>query len=65
MKKNGRKIKPGELERRENAIGYLFILPWLIGLVALVVWPMVQSFQYSLNKIRLLPQGRYCGQTLF
>lgn len=57
MKKNGRKIKPGQLERRENAIGYLFILPWLVGIVLLVLWPMVQSFQYSLNKIRLLPQG--------
>lgn len=52
-----RKTKPGQLERRENAIGYLFILPWLIGLVVLVLWPMIQSFQYSLNKIRLLPQG--------
>lgn len=57
MKKNGRKIKPGQLERRENAIGYLFILPWLVGIVLLVLWPMIQSFQYSLNKIRLLPQG--------
>lgn len=57
MKRNGRKIKPGQLERRENAIGYLFILPWLVGIVLLVLWPMIQSFQYSLNKIRLLPQG--------
>ena len=55
--KNNRKIKPGQLERRENAIGYLFILPWLIGILVLVLWPMVQSFGYSLNKIRLLPQG--------
>lgn len=54
---NKRKTKPGQLERRENAIGYLFILPWLIGLVVLVLWPMIQSFQYSLNRIRLLPQG--------
>ena len=55
--KNNRKVKPGQLERRENAIGYLFILPWLIGIIVLVLWPMVQSFGYSLNKIRLLPQG--------
>ena len=55
--KNNRKIKPGQLERRENAIGYLFILPWLIGILVLVLWPMVQSFGYSLNKIKLLPQG--------
>ena len=47
-----RKTKPGQLERRENAVGYLFILPWLVGLVVLVLWPIVQSFQFSLNKIR-------------
>lgn len=57
MMKNKRKIKPGQLERRENAVGYLFILPWLIGIVVLVLWPIVQSFIFSLNKIKLLPQG--------
>lgn len=57
MMNNKRKTKPGQLERRENAVGYLFILPWLIGIVVLVLWPMVQSFIYSLNKIKLLPQG--------
>ena len=57
MMKNSRKTKPGQLERRENAIGYLFISPWLIGILVLVLWPIAQSFGYSLNKIRLLPQG--------
>lgn len=57
MMNNKRKTKPGQLERRENAVGYLFILPWLIGIVVLVLWPIVQSFIYSLNKIKLLPQG--------
>ena len=57
MEKGKRVVKPGQLERRENRVGYLFILPWLIGFLALVAWPMIQSFQYSLNKIKLLPQG--------
>ena len=57
MAKGKRVVKPGQLERRENRVGYLFILPWLIGFLALVAWPMIQSFQYSLNKIKLLPQG--------
>lgn len=56
MKKE-RKIKPGQLERRENNVGYLFILPWLLGFLLLVLWPMLQSFQFSLNKIKLLPTG--------
>lgn len=56
MKKE-RKVKPGQLERRENNVGYLFILPWLLGFLLLVLWPMLQSFQFSLNKIKLLPTG--------
>ena len=55
--KREKKIKPGQLEKRENNDGYLFILPWLIGFLVLVLWPMVQSFQFSLNKIKLLPTG--------
>ena len=55
--KREKKIKPGQLEKRENNVGYLFILPWLIGFLVLVLWPMVQSFQFSLNKIKLLPTG--------
>lgn len=52
-----KKIKPGQLDRRENNMGYFFILPWVIGFVVLVLWPMIQSFQFSLNKIKLLPTG--------
>lgn len=55
--KRTKKLKPGQLERNENRVGYLFILPWVLGLVGLVLWPMIQSFQFSLNKIKLLPQG--------
>lgn len=38
--------------------GILFISPWLIGFVVLVLWPLVQSFYFSLNTIRLRPTGR-------
>lgn len=47
-KKRGFKINPG----------ILFISPWLIGFVTLVVWPLIQSFYFSLNTIRLRPTGR-------
>lgn len=38
--------------------GILFISPWLIGFVVLVIWPLIQSFYFSLNTIRLRPTGR-------
>ena len=38
--------------------GLLFISPWLIGFVVLVLWPLVQSFYFRLNTIRLRPTGR-------
>lgn len=38
--------------------GILFISPWLIGFFLLVLWPLIQSFYFSLNTIRLRPTGR-------
>ena len=52
------KVKQGKLKRRENMLGYVFILPWLIGLVGLVLYPLVQSFNFSLHKVTMLPIGR-------
>lgn len=45
-------------------VGYLFVMPWIIGVLLLVIYPICQSFRYSLNTIRLLPQGmamKYVG----
>lgn len=58
MNKKPAKIKPGKLKQRENMMGYIFILPWLIGIIVLVIYPLLQSFQFSLNNIRMLPTGR-------
>lgn len=57
-KEKVKKYKPGKLKRRENLMGYVFILPWLIGIVGLVLYPLIQSFNFSLNNIRSLPTGR-------
>lgn len=43
--------------KRTTIYGYLFILPWLIGFFALVLYPMIQSFYYSLNDMRITPHG--------
>lgn len=54
----------GKLERREAMAGVLFILPWIIGAILFLAYPMITSFSYSLNNIRLTPLGktfRYVG----
>ena len=43
--------------KRTTIYGYLFILPWLIGFFTLVLYPMIQSFYYSLNDMRITPHG--------
>lgn len=48
MKKRIKKISPG----------LLFIAPWLIGFLFLVLWPLMQSFFFSLNNVRIRPTGR-------
>lgn len=43
--------------KRETIYGYLFIMPWLLGFLGLVLYPMAQSFYYSLNNMRIAPTG--------
>lgn len=56
-KQKVKKIKPGKLEKHEARIGYLFIAPWLIGVVLFLIKPMVESFQYALASIKMTPSG--------
>ena len=54
-KKQLRKIKPGRLERREARIGWIFIIPWLLGAAIFLAYPLMTSFWYALNNIRITP----------
>ena len=49
------KIKPGRLEAREARVGYLFVLPWIIGVLAFLIYPLGQSFRYMWYNIRITP----------
>lgn len=42
---------------KEAIVGYLFILPFIIGFISLFVMPLVRSFQFSLNDIRMVTGG--------
>ena len=49
--------RPGKLEKRKARVGYLFVLPWLIGIVTFVLVPLCQSFYYMWYNIRITPNG--------
>jgi ABC-type sugar transport system permease subunit len=57
-KQKMKQIKPGKIEKREARMGYLFITPWLIGVVLFLIKPMVESFQFGLADIKMTPSGR-------
>lgn len=46
------------MQSRKARVGYLFVGIWIIGFAIFVFWPMIQSFWFSLNTIRLRPTGR-------
>ncbi|WP_159885069.1 carbohydrate ABC transporter permease [Paenibacillus puerhi] len=50
----------GRLWKR-NAIAYLFLLPWFIGLFALTIGPMLSSFYYSLTKFDVIAPPQFIG----
>ncbi|MFC5404774.1 carbohydrate ABC transporter permease [Cohnella soli] len=44
-------------EKRQSLVGYLFLLPWLIGLCAFVLYPLGYSLYMSLHKVRITSDG--------
>ena len=46
---------------RDNKAGYLFLLPWLIGLVVITVGPMVASLYLSFTNYSLIQAPKWIG----
>ncbi len=42
------KIKHGKLKKREARMGYMFVMPYIIGIIAFFLYPLIMSFVYSL-----------------
>ncbi len=42
---------------RQALMGYLFILPWLIGFVLFTMYPLIETFRYSLNQVIVSATG--------
>jgi multiple sugar transport system permease protein len=49
------------MQRRNDIDGYLFIMPWLIGMVFLTVGPMVASFVLSFTHYEILGPVTFIG----
>lgn len=60
MKKLSKQRK-SRFARREAIEGYLCILPWLIGFIALTLGPMLFSFYISLTKWDIVTQPQWVG----
>ncbi|MFW6308519.1 MAG: carbohydrate ABC transporter permease [bacterium] len=52
------KLKPDlNLKQREGIIGYIFILPFIIGFIGFVLAPIIQSIMFSINEIEITGSG--------
>lgn len=59
MKKQKKpKVRMGRLAKRDAITGLLFISPWLVGAVIFLAYPLITSFYYALNNIRITPLGK-------
>jgi len=46
-----------KLFRRQNRVGYLFILPFLFGFVAFLLVPIAQSIVFTFNELQIVATG--------
>jgi ABC-type sugar transport system permease subunit len=44
-------------EKRQSYLGYMFLLPWLVGFFAFTVWPFVYTIFLSFHEVRLTIEG--------
>lgn len=55
------KKRPLRIRHKEAISGYLFIMPWLVGLVVFTAGPIIGSLAYSFTKYDLLSPPRFVG----
>ncbi len=55
------KRKLGIMEKREERAAYLFLLPWLIGLVVFIIGPIIASLFISMTDWNLLTPPKWVG----
>lgn len=63
-----RRENTGKLMKREARTGLIFISPWIAGALIFLAYPLITSFYYALNNIRITPIGKvftFVGQGNF
>ena len=53
--------KPKKNRRKSSLVGYMFLLPWLIGFLVFRLIPMGASLWFSLNNFDMLTPPRFIG----
>ncbi len=58
---SGRRARSGWLARQEERAAYLFLLPWLIGLVVFLLGPIVASLLISMTNWNMISSAQWVG----
>jgi len=55
------RARTGPLRRREAVAGLLFVLPWIIGLLAFTAYPVLASLYFSFTDYNIVQPPRWTG----
>ncbi len=45
------------MSQKKGIMGVVFVSPWILGFIFLFAVPMIQSFYFSINNLKILPEG--------
>jgi ABC-type sugar transport system permease subunit len=51
------KKKLSVIDKRQGFLGYMFLLPWLVGFLFFTVWPFVYTIFLSFHEVQLTIEG--------
>lgn len=56
-----KKTKMGKRQRKEELVGYLFIMPVVIGLSVFYIFPFLQNIWFGFNDVNQFNVASFCG----
>ena len=57
----GRRRRMSKARRREAGVGFLFVLPWIVGLLAFTVYPILASLYFSFTDYNIVRPPQWTG----
>jgi ABC-type sugar transport system permease subunit len=58
LRESRKRLRSGRLAKKEAYWGLVFIVPWIVGALIFLAYPLLTSFWYALNNIRITPVGK-------